>query len=334
MRKIVFFLLACVVFSVTENISSSDNIILSENYIISSNEATTVNIDDASLVSNNQQIREPLNRISVDITTDIAIMIDFYTGDVIYEKNADKYWSAASLSKLFLIYQIMEKVEKGELNLDEYVVIDDMSWLKDMPADAALMFLEKGQRVTYRQLLQGLAIVSGNDAAYFVVKYLFGGKDEYARMVNEFFFKNGFDQMHMEEPSGLSGFNRITARQFAYFCRQYIDKYFPLLEDVHSLLSFTYPKKENFIEGNKYIYPTVTRDNSNLLLGKYEGADGLKTGFITISGYNLAVTAERKGERLIVILLGGKGKTLAQGRRTIADDAIKLLDKGFEVYNQ
>jgi len=275
--------------------------------------------------------RVPYGMVTADIQSEIGIMIDFYTGDVLYAKNPDKYWTAASLSKLFLLYHIMEKVEQGELDLDAYVDVDEDEWLEELPLDAAVMFLEVGQRVTYRQILQGLGIVSGNDAAYFAVYQLFGGRDKYARTVNDFFSMNGFDQMHLEEPSGLSGFNRITARQFAEFCKLYIDKYEPLLADLHSLKSFSYPLKKNLVEGVKYQYKKVTRSNTNKLLGNYQGVDGLKTGFIKMSGYNYAVTAEREGERLIIVLLGGKGNTAREGRNKITRDAVKLFNKGFDM---
>lgn len=271
--------------------------------------------------------------IDAKINTDIAIMIDCDSGAVLYEKNADIYWTAASLSKVFLLHMIMQKVENGEINLDDYLDIDEEEWLGNIPADASVMFLEKGQRVTYRQLIQGLSVVSANDAAYLFVNKLFGGKDNYARIVNDFLAKHGFNQIHLEEPSGLSKYNRITARQFASFCELYLNKNKELLEGVHSLPSFTYPLTENFVEGKKYKYKTTTMKNTNTLIGRYDGVDGLKTGFLSVSGYNLAATAIREGKRLLVVLLGSKSKGNINGKVVLMEDAKKLFDKGFESFS-
>lgn len=271
--------------------------------------------------------------IDAKINTDIAIMIDCDSGAVLYEKNADIYWTAASLSKVFLLHMIMQKVENGEINLDDYLDIDEEEWLGNIPADASVMFLEKGQRVTYRQLIQGLSVVSANDAAYLFVNKLFGGKDNYARIVNDFLAKHGFNQIHLEEPSGLSKYNRITARQFASFCELYLNKNKELLEEVHSLPSFTYPLTENFVEGKKYKYKTTTMKNTNTLIGRYDGVDGLKTGFLSVSGYNLAATAIREGKRLLVVLLGSKSKGNINGKVVLMEDAKKLFDKGFESFS-
>ncbi|MDD4526889.1 MAG: serine hydrolase [Candidatus Margulisbacteria bacterium] len=271
--------------------------------------------------------------IDANINTDIAIMIDCDSGAVLYEKNADIYWTAASLSKVFLLHMIMQKVENGEINLDDYLDIDEEEWLGNIPADASVMFLEKGQRVTYRQLIQGLSVVSANDAAYLFVNKLFGGKDNYARIVNDFLAKHGFNQIHLEEPSGLSKYNRITARQFASFCELYLNKNKELLEEVHSLPSFTYPLTENFVEGKKYKYKTTTMKNTNTLIGRYDGVDGLKTGFLSVSGYNLAATAIRDGKRLLVVLLGSKSKGNINGKVVLMEDAKKLFDKGFESFS-
>ncbi len=271
----------------------------------------------------------PLAKVNTNIKTDIAIMIDCNSGDVLFEKNADKYWSAASLTKVFLLYLIIDKVEKGEIDLDEYIDIEDEAWLGNMPADATTMHLEQGQRVTYRQLIQGLSIVSANDAAYLFVNKLFGGKDNYAKTVNLFLANHGYNQLHVEEPSGISNFNRITARQFASFCNLYIDKNAKWLETLHSVPSFTYPLKENLVEGRKYKYKAVTRNNTNTLLGKYDGVDGLKTGYLSVSGFNIVATAKRNGKRLLVVLLGG-----ANGKPNLIEDAKKLFDKGFEQFNK
>ncbi|MEI7942601.1 MAG: serine hydrolase [Candidatus Riflemargulisbacteria bacterium] len=355
MKKLLLFLLVSFSFSITPDISevikipiiNTSNVQISSsrqvehtiNEFVSVDEVVFINAEQ--VVTLNEVIREPetpkenimshfdedsnvrilpLAKVNTNIKTDIAIMIDCNSGDVLFEKNADKYWSAASLTKVFLLYLIMDKVEKGEIDLDEYIDIEDEAWLGNMPADATTMHLEQGQRVTYRQLIQGLSIVSANDAAYLFVNKLFGGKDNYAKTINLFLANHGYNQLHVEEPSGISNFNRITARQFASFCNLYIDKNSKWLETLHSVPSFTYPLKENLVEGRKYKYKAVTRNNTNTLLGKYEGVDGLKTGYLSVSGFNIVATAKRNGKRLLVVLLGG-----ANGKPNLIEDAKKVV---------
>ncbi len=363
MKKIVFCLLFGLIFSVTTDATDTATLdVLVETFIDTNNVVTfdSFPVPLEQLSNNVEQILNSdvplfnpsstkenvisdfdeddseqagfLPKVNTSIKTDIAIMIDCNSGDVLFEKNADKYWSAASLSKVFLLYLIMEKVEKGEINLDEYVDIENEEWLGNMPADATTMHLEKGQRVTYRQLIQGLSIVSANDAAYLFVNKIFGGKDNYSKIINEVLARHGFNQLHVEEPSGISSFNRITARQFASFCSLYIDKNSKMLDEVHSLKYFTYPLKENLVEGKKYKYKdSVTRNNTNTLIGQYDGVDGLKTGFLSISGFNIVATAKRNGKRLLVVLLGSKSSKGASGKATLIEDAKKLFDKGFEL---
>ncbi len=360
MKKLLLFLLISFVFSVTPDISEvieipiidTGNLFISPSIqlantgsqFVSADEQLFINAEQVftlnEVVPNKENVMSHFDensdvksarpgKVNTNIKTDIAIMIDCNNGDVLFEKNADKYWSAASLTKVFLLYLIMDKVDKGEIDLDEYIDIEDEAWLGNMPADATTMHLEQGQRVTYRQLIQGLSIVSANDAAYLFVNKLFGGKDNYAKTVNLFLANHGYNQLHVEEPSGISNFNRITARQFASFCNLYIDKNAKWLETLHSVPSFTYPLKENLVDGRKYKYKAVTRNNTNTLLGKYDGVDGLKTGYLSVSGFNIVATAKRNGKRLLVVLLGG-----AKGKPNLIEDAKKLFDKGFEQFNK
>jgi len=362
LKKVVFFLLISLAFSITPNILQeaempiveTSNVSVSLSVQVSTcdnqitvflehipnfpeQEAVVKEVPDKkNVMSHFDDSAEGnfsgLRKVKTKIKTDIAIMIDCDSGEVLYEKNADRYWTAASLSKVFLLYLVMQKVDRGEIDLDEYVDIEKEEWLGNMPVDATTMHLEQGQRVTYRQLIQGLAIVSANDAAYLFVNKLFGGKDNYARTINDLLSKYGFNQLHVEEPSGMSGFNRITARQFADFCNLYINQNSKLLKEVHSMTSFTYPLKDNLVEGRKYRYKTTTRNNTNILVGKYDGADGLKTGFLSMSGFNIVATAKRNGKRLLVVLLGSKTKGGVNGKVTLVEDAKKLFDKGFDIF--
>jgi D-alanyl-D-alanine carboxypeptidase (penicillin-binding protein 5/6) len=131
------------------------------------------------------------------------------------------------------------------------------------------------------------------------------------------------------EPSGISEFNMTTAREFALFCRFYIRNHPETLQDYHSVLVFAYPKVENVPEYLQRRPGTIVQNNSNRLLGAFEGVDGLKTGYIDEAGYNIALTAQRGETRFIAVILGAPLRGGAQIRE---EDGRKLLTWAFDNY--
>jgi D-alanyl-D-alanine carboxypeptidase (penicillin-binding protein 5/6) len=137
----------------------------------------------------------------------------------------------------------------------------------------------------------------------------------------------GLEKTRFAEPSGISEYNVTTALEFARFCRIYLREHPETLEEFHSVTEFAYPKAENVAEPYREKPGTIPQANHNRLLGKVEGVDGLKTGYIDEAGYNIALTAERRGFRLIAVILGapaGYG-----GDRIRDEDGRKLLTWGF-----
>jgi D-alanyl-D-alanine carboxypeptidase (penicillin-binding protein 5/6) len=121
-----------------------------------------------------------------------------------------------------------------------------------------------------------------------------------------------------------------TAREFAAFCRFYIKTHPQALKDYHSVMQFTYPKAENVAEFYRENPGSITQYNHNSLLGKFEGVDGLKTGYIDEAGYNIALTALREGTRFIAVILGAPAEW--GGDRIRDEDARRLLTWAFDHY--
>jgi serine-type D-Ala-D-Ala carboxypeptidase (penicillin-binding protein 5/6) len=142
----------------------------------------------------------------------------------------------------------------------------------------------------------------------------------------------GFPLLHFADTSGLDPRSCVTARQFAEFCKFYIASHPDALRRFHSIPEFTYPRPDN-VPGDGAV-KSVTQRNRNSLLHSYEGLDGLKSGYIDESGYNVAVTVEKNGRRLIAVLLGGTGESHPDGRNRLAADGRKLLDFGFGTFVQ
>lgn len=275
---------------------------------------------------------EPGSGVPPQVRTSAAILIDLTTDTVLFEKNPQAAIPPASLTKLMSIHLALERVDAGEAALDDVIPVSAAADFRNAPPRSSLMFLEEGQRVTLLELLRGLALPSGNDAAMALAESLTGGLDSFITMMNEEARRLGMENTVFADASGYSENNRTTVRDWARFCRVYLERHPYALEELHLLTAFTYPKKRNLGPEGSSVYGPITQPNHNNLIGVLEGCDGLKTGYIDESGYNLAVTAEREGRRLLAVLLGGPGRNSREGSLIRAVDAAHLLDYGFYAY--
>jgi len=259
-----------------------------------------------------------------------AILVEALTGAVLYESRADDRIPPASLTKLMTLHLALREIEEGRLNPSEVLVPGPDSWARNMPPRSSVMFLGPNQKLTVSQLLTGLVVDSGNDAAIEVAERIAGSVPAFVAMMNSEAARLGYPDMHFEEPAGISAANAITARDYADFARQFLAAHPDALRELFSVREFTYPLPGNLTGGNRE--KPVTQSNRNVLLGKYEGADGLKTGYIDESGYNLAATAERAGMRLISVILGVPDTAAVSGAVLRAVESATLLDYGFTTF--
>jgi D-alanyl-D-alanine carboxypeptidase (penicillin-binding protein 5/6) len=190
------------------------------------------------------------------------------------------------------------------------------------------MFLAAGQRVSLRELLLGLAVSSGNDAAVAMALRFAPSVESFAERMNREARALGMAQTRFVEPSGISEYNLTTAMEFASFCREYLALHPEVIRDYHSIPEFAYPKSENVGEAFRDNPRTIVQRNRNALLGNVEGVDGLKTGYIDEAGYNIALTAEREGTRFVAVILGAPA--VPGGDRIRDEDGRRLLEWGFD----
>ncbi|HOI98903.1 MAG TPA: D-alanyl-D-alanine carboxypeptidase family protein [Rectinema sp.] len=257
-----------------------------------------------------------------------AILIDAATGTVLFEKEADIRLPPASLTKLVTLHIVMEEIKSGRLSPDEIVEIDPQDCSPSIPYGSSLMYLQPGMKVSVKDLMLGAAVVSGNDAAYSLARRIAGSNEEFAEMMNKEVKAMGFQSLCFVEPSGLSEFNLVTARDFAFFCKKYIELHPKALKELHSVHSIQFPRPEH---ATSQYRPNgiVLQYNRNPLIFSYEGADGLKTGYIIEVGYNMAATAMRNGNRFIAVLLGGSSTPYADGAALRTRDTKALFDWAF-----
>jgi D-alanyl-D-alanine carboxypeptidase (penicillin-binding protein 5/6) len=258
------------------------------------------------------------------ISSQAAVLIDAATGTLLFDKNGDNVIPPASLAKLMTIHIALNEVAEGNASLDEVVGLPRQSWAINQPPRSSLMYLASGHIVTLRELLLGLAIPSGNDAAVAVALRFAPTVEAFAERMNQEAQWFGLSTTHFVEPSGVSEYNLTTAKEFVLFCQEYLKLHPETLRDYHSVRDFAYPKTENLAPVYRGRPNTIIRHNNNTLLETFEGVDGLKTGYIDESGYNIAITAEREQTRFIAVILG------ATALRLRDEDGRKLLAWGFE----
>lgn len=256
-----------------------------------------------------------------------VVVMECARGEILFERDADVEIPPASLAKLMTLRVIYKAMAEGRISPDDLVTIlpEDCA----LPYNSSLMYLQPYMRVPVRVLLQGLAVVSGNDAAHALARVTAGSIEAFAGLMNEEALSLGLEHTRFVEPSGLSEFNTVTAREMALFAFRYLKDYPESLKELHSLPWIEFPTAEFMPPGVPPPRGRMVQYNNNKLVRSYEGADGLKTGFIRESGFNLVATAERDGTRFLIVTLGGTGSSSRVGgdlREMVGRD---LLDWAF-----
>ena len=249
-----------------------------------------------------------------------AVLIDAETGTVLLAHNPSQVIPLASLTKLMTIHLALRQMNAGMAHADDIVALPPETWAENQPPRSSLMFLGRNQIVTLGELLLGLAVPSGNDAAVAVALHLAPTMEAFTAMMNAEAGRLGLPSTRFVEPSGFDAENTTTAMDFARFCRIYLKEHPESPSLLHSRTSFSYPLLAN--TGGEPPR-TIVQINRNTLLRDFPGVDGLKTGHIPAAGYNVALSASRGETRLLAVVLGAVSE--AQRDR----DGRALLEWGF-----
>ncbi len=237
--------------------------------------------------------------------TSAAIVIDAASGQVLLQSNADAQTYPASLTKMMTLYLLFEALQKGRVTLDQPLPIS--VYAASMPATN--LSLTPGDTITVRTAIQGMIIRSANDVAVVVAESLAGSVDAFAVKMNAKAAALGMTRTVFRNPNGLpDAWQHTTARDIATLALA-LHRDFPQFYSYFTLARFTY-------RGRVYI-------THNRFMLHYPGADGLKTGFINRSGYNLAASAVHNGRRLVGVIMGGHSPSLRDAAMW------SLLDQGF-----
>lgn len=261
-----------------------------------------------------------------------AVLLDQLTGRVLFQKQPDLSIPPASLTKLMTLHLVWQALDTRRIAATDLVPVTPQTTGKAVPPGSSLMFLEPGERVSVKELMLGLAVDSGNDAGMTLAQFLGNSQEGFVAMMNAEARKLGLTQTEFFDSFGYDARNRTTAGDFARFSRFYLLAHPQSVVVLHNVAEFSFPLPANQAPEDHRRLTTILQKNRNTLIGTYPGADGLKTGFIEESGYNLAATAQRGNQRLVAVLLGVKGKNTAEGGRLRTAAGARLLDFGFSTY--
>lgn len=238
-----------------------------------------------------------------------ALLMHAESGAILYEKNADELIAPASLSKLMTMVLVFEALKRGEVSLSDEFFVSEKAWRRG----GSRMFVRVGTSVPLEDLIQGVIVQSGNDACIVLAEGLSGTEDAFAEEMNARAEELGLIKSHFTNSTGWPDpEHRTTARELAMIARHIVTEF---KEYYH------------YYSQQEYTWNDIKQRNRNPLLGKVKGVDGLKTGYTEESGYGLVVSAEREGQRLILVVTGLKS------RRERAEEARKLLEWGFRAFH-
>ncbi|KYO65797.1 D-alanyl-D-alanine carboxypeptidase family protein [Thermovenabulum gondwanense] len=250
-----------------------------------------------------------------NIKSPSAILIDASSGKILYEKNAHQKLEPASLAKIMTLLVAFESVEKGKSNFNDEVRVSERAW----KTGGSQVFLGPGEVQTLETLLKCIVISSANDASVAVAEHIGGSVEGFVRMMNDKAKELGLQNTNFTNPHGLPDPNLYTtAYDMAIIAKELIkyQKFFDWSTKLVDYLEHTDKKRE----------PTMLA-NTNKLIGKYDGLDGIKTGYHEKAGFCFVGSAKRGDMRLISVVMN------APSSNDRFEDTKKLLDYGFGFYN-
>ena len=251
---------------------------------------------------------QPRPATAVDTEAQQFILMDAGTGMVLAEKNADEPMYPASMSKIMTLYVVFEHLADGQLDLEDTFTVSKKAWRMK----GSRMFLEVNTKVTVSELLRGVIVQSGNDACIVLAEGLAGSEAGFADLMNETAVELGLADSHFSNATGWPDTDHTTtARDVAELSRRIIadfPEYYPMFAE------------------KTFTYNGIKQGNRNPLLYRYDGADGLKTGYTEASGHGLAASAKRGEQRLVLVVNG------INGVDTRARESERLLSYGFRAF--
>ena len=238
-----------------------------------------------------------------------AVLVDMATNTVLFSKNPDESMTPSSMSKIMTIYKLFERLNDGGLSLTDTYRVSEKAWRKG----GSRMFVKLNSRVKIEDLIRGIIVQSGNDAAIVVAEGLSGSESAFANSLNSTAQKLGMTNSNFVNASGWPDpGHKTTARDLATLT-------------IATIKNF--PEFYHYYNEKIFKYNGIEQKNRNPSIYQNMGADGLKTGHTEAGGYGLTASAVRKNRRLVLVINGLPSK------KSRSTESEKLLDWGFREFN-
>lgn len=241
-----------------------------------------------------------------------AIMLEASTGKIIYEKNSEEKLPMASMTKMMTLLLIMENIEDGNLKWDEMITASEHA----ASMGGSQIFLEVGEQMSVEDMVKGICIGSGNDAAVAMAERIGGTEENFVKMMNEKASKLGLKNTHFENSCGLDSDNHYSSAHDMAIIAKELVRHEKILEYTGTYEDYLRKNTDN----------SFWLVNTNKLVRYYQGVDGLKTGYTSTAGYCITTTAKRNNMRLITVVMGEPSSSIRNSETTA------MLDYGFNTY--
>ena len=235
---------------------------------------------------------------NVEIKARTAILQDFLSGEILYEKEPDRSIYPASMTKIMTTIIAFDLIKSGDLSLDEKFIISENAWRLSQ-AGYSSMFIMVGDEVSVENLLKGIIVASGNDACVALAEGIAGTEEEFAILMTAKAQELGMENTNFANSSGLNDPDNYSTVKDILKMSNYLIKEHPDFYEWFKEKEFTWDRTGG---------DPITQGNRNPLLYKSLGADGIKTGYLAVEKYSLASSLIRKGRRLIAVASGFETK--------------------------
>lgn len=252
----------------------------------------------------------PVSVNAIDTKAEHAIVIDFDTNEILFEKNSNLKKPPASMTKIMTVYAAFDRIKNTDLSITNECVISTKAY----KMGGSRTFLEIDDRVSIDDLLKGIIIQSGNDASIAMAECLGGTEEDFAKLMNVYAKRLGMNNTNFINSSGWPEDNHYSTVYDLALLSNALIRQFPDLYLYFSDKEFTYNE--------------IKQPNRNKLLNTLQGSDGLKTGFTKASGWGIAATAIRDSRRITVVING------TNSSRSRLNEASNLINWAFSQTSQ
>ena len=254
---------------------------------------------------------------TIEFDVEHLILQDHHSGEILYEKDPDERIYPASMTKIMTTIVAFDLLKKGETSLDELVTVSEKAWRMSQSGYSS-MFIMLNDQVSVEDLLKGIIIVSGNDACVALAEGLSGSEEDFVVLMNEKAKELELEDTNFNNSSGINDVHNYSTVRDILKMSRYMIKNYPEYYSYFKETAFTWERTGG---------DPITQGNRNPLLYKNIGADGIKTGFLTVEQYSLAASMKVGGRRITAVGSGFKSKN------SRSRESIKILNWGLKKFD-